>query len=122
MTPILVFDIETIPDVDGLRRVWGLAPDVSEAAVVDLATQRRRQATGNDFLPHYLQRVVAISCVLREGTTVRAWSLGSPEESEAFRRITSDDPDERMPPDSEARRLTPEQVTDARAGAHTASG
>ena len=83
MTPILVFDIETIPDVDGLRRVWGLAPDVSEEAVVDLATQRRRQATGNEFLPHYLQRVVAISCVLREGTSIRVWSLGSPEEAEA---------------------------------------
>ena len=34
--------------------------------VVDLVSQRRRQATGNDFLPPHLQRVVAISCALRE--------------------------------------------------------
>ena len=82
MAPILVFDIETIPDVEGLRKVWDLAPEVSEQGVVDLVSQRRRQATGSDFLPHYLQRVVAISCVLRSGDTVRAWSLGAAEDSE----------------------------------------
>jgi predicted PolB exonuclease-like 3'-5' exonuclease len=82
MSPILVFDIETIPDVEGLRKVWELGPEVSEQGVVGLVSQRRRQATGNDFLPHYLQRVVAISCVLRSGDTVRAWSLGGAEDSE----------------------------------------
>ena len=82
MTPILVFDIETIPDADGLRKVWDLGADVSEDAVVELASQRRRQATGRDFLPAHLQRVVAISCALRSGDEVRVWSLGSPEEPE----------------------------------------
>jgi 3'-5' exonuclease len=82
MTPILVFDVETIPDVDGLRKVWDLAADVSDAAVVDLASQRRRQATGSDFMPHYLQRVVAISCVLRSNDGVRVWSLGSAQDGE----------------------------------------
>ena len=82
MTPILVFDIETIPDVEGLRKLWELAPEVTEQGVVDLVSQRRRQATGSDFLPHYLQRVVAISCVLRAGEDVRAWSLGAAEASE----------------------------------------
>ena len=51
MIPILVFDIETIPDVDGLRRIWQLGPELSDEGVVDLVSQRRRQATGNDFLP-----------------------------------------------------------------------
>ena len=82
MTPILVFDIETIPDVEGLRRVWELASDVSDEAVVDLASQRRRQATGNDFLPPHLQRVVAISCALRSNDGVRVWSLGAPQDGE----------------------------------------
>jgi 3'-5' exonuclease len=82
MTPILVFDIETIPDVEGLRRVWGLAAEVSDAGVVDLASQRRRQATGTDFLPHYVQRVVAISCALRSNDGLRVWSLGSPQDGE----------------------------------------
>ncbi|MGZ5111779.1 MAG: 3'-5' exonuclease [Usitatibacter sp.] len=82
MTPILVFDIETIPDVEGLRKTWGLAHDVSDAGVVDLASQRRRQATGSDFLPHHVQRVVAISCALRSNDGVRVWSLGSPQDGE----------------------------------------
>jgi hypothetical protein len=82
MTPILVFDIETVPDAQGLRKVWGLAPEVSDDAVVELAAQRRRQTTGNDFLPAHLQRVVAISCALREGDSVRVWSLGAAGDSE----------------------------------------
>jgi len=82
MTPILVFDIETIPDAEGLRKVWGLAPQVSDEAVVELAMQRRRQATGSDFLPVHLQRVVAISCVLRSDEGLRIWSLGSADEGE----------------------------------------
>ena len=82
MTPILVFDIETIPDAAGLRRIWDLAPEVSDDAVVELATQRRRQATGSDFLPVHLHRVVAISCALRSSEGLRIWSLGAPEAPE----------------------------------------
>ncbi len=82
MTPVLVFDIETVPDAAGLRRLWELDPGVSDAAVVDLATQRRRQATGNDFLPAHVQQVVAISCALRSNDGVKVWSLGSPQDGE----------------------------------------
>jgi len=83
MTPILVFDIETVPDAVGLRKLWDLGPGVSEAAVVELASQRRRQATGNDFLAAHVQRVVAISCALRSDEGVRVWSLGSAADPEA---------------------------------------
>jgi len=83
MIPTLVFDIETIPDVEGLRKVWELGPDLSDQGVVDLVSQRRRQATGNDFMPPHLQRVVAISCVLRTAESVRVWSLGAAEDAEA---------------------------------------
>ena len=55
MTPVLAFDIETVPDAPGLRKVWELDPGVSDDAVVELAMQRRRQATGSDFLPMHLQ-------------------------------------------------------------------
>jgi len=82
MTPILVFDIETIPDAEGLRKTWALDPGVSDQAVIDLASQRRRQATGSDFLPAYVQRVVAISCVMRGDEGVRVWSLGSAQDAE----------------------------------------
>jgi len=87
VTPILVFDIETIPDVAGLRKLWELDPQVSDAAVVELVQQRRRQATGNDFLPAHLQRVVAISCALRDRESFRIWSLGAPEEDERPNRL-----------------------------------
>ena len=83
MVPVLVFDIETIPDVEGLRRVWDLGAEVSDQGVVDLVSQRRRQATGTDFMPPHLQRVVAISCALRTADDIRVWSLGQPEEAEA---------------------------------------
>jgi hypothetical protein len=83
MIPILVFDIETVPDAAGLRKLWALDAGVSDAAVVELASQRRRQATGNDFLPPHVQRVVAVSCALRSDEGVRVWSLGSPADSEA---------------------------------------
>jgi len=82
MIPILVFDIETVPDAEGLRRLWELDAAVSDAGVIELATQRRRQATGNDFLPPHVQRVVAISCALRSNDGVKVWSLGSAQDSE----------------------------------------
>jgi predicted PolB exonuclease-like 3'-5' exonuclease len=82
MTPVLVFDIETVPDVAGLRTLHGLYDKVSDMEVAEMAFQMRRQKTGNDFLQHHLHRVVAISCALREGDTFRVWSLGTPEDDE----------------------------------------
>lgn len=83
MTPTLVFDIETIPDVAGLRRLNGDGPDVPDATVAERAFEARRAVTGNDFLPLHLHRVVAISCALRDRDSFRVWSLGEPGEPEA---------------------------------------
>jgi 3'-5' exonuclease len=82
MTPVLVFDIETVPDVAGLRTLHGLDDKVNDMEVAEMAFQMRRQKTGNDFLQHHLHRVIAISCALREGDTFRVWSLGTPEDDE----------------------------------------
>lgn len=76
MTPVLTFDIETVPDVAGLRLLHELDPALADAEVADMAFARRRQAAGSDFLPLHLQRVVAISCALRERDSFRVWSLG----------------------------------------------
>ena len=54
MTPTLVFDIETIPDVAGLRRLHRLPAALADADVLAWALQQRRAATGNDFMPLYL--------------------------------------------------------------------
>ncbi len=82
MTPILVFDIETIPDIVGLRKLYDLDKSASDAAVAEMAFQRRRQATGSDFLPHHLHRVLVISCALRSDEGMRIWSIGNPDDGE----------------------------------------
>ncbi len=89
MTPVLAFDIETVPDVAGIRRLHGLPQDLPDAEVAEVAFQRRRAQTGSDFLPPHLQRVVVISCVLRDADGIRVFSLGEPEstEREAIQRF-----------------------------------
>ena len=82
MTPVLAFDIETVPDTAGLRRIHGLAPEMSDAEVAEFAFQRRREAIGSDFLQLHLHRVVAISCALRERNSFRVWSLGDAGDAE----------------------------------------
>ena len=82
MKPVLVFDIETIPDVAGLRRLNDLADALSDDEVAELAFQQRRAKTGNDFLQLHLQRVVTISCVLRTGEGLKVWSLSEPDLNE----------------------------------------
>jgi hypothetical protein len=83
MVPTLIFDIETIPDVMGLRSVHGLSADVSDAQVVEQVYAARREKTGSDFLPHTQHRVCAISCVLREGEeNLAVWSLGDLKDDE----------------------------------------
>lgn len=84
MTPILVFDIETIPDVAGLRLLHGFDPAMSDEGVAELAFQRRRQATGgSDFLQHHLHRVIAISCALRTDEGLKIWTIGKSDDPEA---------------------------------------
>ncbi|HEY1458957.1 MAG TPA: 3'-5' exonuclease [Casimicrobiaceae bacterium] len=89
MTPTLVFDIETIPDVAGIRRVHALPGDLPDADVLEWGLQQRRAATGGDFLPLHLQRIVAVACAMREGNTFRVWSLGETgdPEPELIRRF-----------------------------------
>ncbi len=84
MTPVLVFDIETIPDIAGLRAAWGFDAALSDAEVAEQAFARRRERTGGtDFLPLHLHRVVAIGCLLRDERGVQVRCLGQPDESEA---------------------------------------
>jgi len=82
MTPVLAFDIETVPDCAGIRRLYELPADLADAEVAEVAFQKRRTQTGSDFLPPQLHRVVVISCVLREGDGVKVFSLGEPEATE----------------------------------------
>ncbi len=82
MTPLLVFDIETIPDVAGIRRIHDLPAGLPDAGVVDWFSQKRRAATGSDFAPHCLQQVVAIGCALRANNDLKVWSIGELDDPE----------------------------------------
>lgn len=78
---ILAFDIETVPDVEGGRRLYGLE-GLSDADVATAMQHKRLQEKGTDFLPHHLQRIVAIACALRSKDGFKVWSLGTPDADE----------------------------------------
>lgn len=82
---IFVFDIETIPDIEFGRQMLGQSSEsaLSEKEIANALCVRAREKTGNDFLRHHWQQVVAISCVLRHQNEVRVWSLGEESSSEA---------------------------------------
>lgn len=81
--PVLVFDIETIPDVAGIRALNDLPADLSDYEVAEFAFQQRRASNGTDFLQHHLQRVVTISCAMRDADQFRIFSLSEPDVGEA---------------------------------------
>lgn len=83
MIPVLVFDIETIPDVAGLRALNDYPSSMSDADVAQAAFAARRDKTGSDFLQHHLHRVAAISCVFRDDEGFRVRSLGTMEDLES---------------------------------------
>jgi 3'-5' exonuclease len=77
----LVFDIETVPDTELGRRLYGIS-DLPDKQVADIMYAKRRQETGGEFLPHEQHRVVAISVALRERDHLKVWSLGGLEATE----------------------------------------
>lgn len=78
---ILVFDIETIPDIDAGRKLHNLN-NLSDQDTACALFALRRAKVGNDFLPHYLQKIVAISLVLHQCSTIKVWSLGDEQSDE----------------------------------------
>ena len=84
MIPVLAFDLETVPDIEGLRRLrpqWAGLPD---REVASLAFAERREKTGgSEFLPLHQHRVAAIGCAFRDDSGFRVRCLGSPEDSES---------------------------------------
>jgi len=77
----LVFDIETIPDLELGRRLYGLE-GVEDNQVAQIMFTRRRQENGTEFLSLEQHRVVAISVAMRTRETFKVWSLGESESGE----------------------------------------
>ena len=81
---ILVFDIETIPDIEGGKKVLGLSGVTDSEAFLSMSRRRRQETNGaSDFIRHHLQKVVAISVAMRVNQEFRVWSLGEEESSES---------------------------------------
>lgn len=80
---ILVFDIETIPDVETGRRLFDL-DGLSDKETAEVMFSRRRQETdGNsDFLRLHLHRVIAVSVLLSTSDKLNLWTLGTAESNE----------------------------------------
>jgi len=85
--PVLVFDIETIPDVAGLRLLRGTAPDTTDAQLYDDWCQERRDKGQAEFMPMHLQRVLVISCVFRSGEGLRVHSFADRDGSSEGRIV-----------------------------------
>jgi len=81
----VVFDIETIPDIEGGKRLYGLE-GLSDKDVASVMFHKRRQESGgSDFLRQHLQRIVAISVVVhdRYRQQLAVYSLGEGGDDEA---------------------------------------
>jgi predicted PolB exonuclease-like 3'-5' exonuclease len=78
---VLVFDIETVPDIQSGRRIYGLG-DLDEQDVASAMLHKRRQETGVEFLRLHLHKIVAISLAHRSGENFSVWSLGDETTSE----------------------------------------
>jgi predicted PolB exonuclease-like 3'-5' exonuclease len=76
-----VFDIETVPDVEYGRRLYGLG-DLDDDQVARIMFTQRRAETGGEFLPLEQHRIVAISVAFRTRDTLKVWSLGDRDSSE----------------------------------------
>ncbi|UQB43337.1 3'-5' exonuclease [Thiomicrospira microaerophila] len=81
MQPALIFDIETVPDIEAARRVFGFEslPDEELLKAIQL---KRRIETGGDFQKHFLHKIVAISAVLKTDKMLKIWSIGDVESDE----------------------------------------
>lgn len=99
MTPILAFDIETVPDAEGIRLLHDLPESLSDEEVVLFAMQQRRAKTGTDFMQLHLHKVVAISCCMRWGQDkIHVASIGDEDDGEEVLIAKFFDLIERMTP------------------------
>jgi predicted PolB exonuclease-like 3'-5' exonuclease len=85
----MAFDLETVPDVAGLRRLRSEWAQLDDRALVERAYAERRERTGgSDFLPLHQHRIVAIGAAFRDDKGFRVRCLGEPGDGE--RRLVQD--------------------------------
>lgn len=73
--PVLVFDIESIPDIAGLRALRGTPAEATDEQVYAAWLAERKDKGQSDFMPLHLQRVLCISVVFRNSEGLRIHSF-----------------------------------------------
>ncbi len=73
--PVLVFDIESIPDIAGLRALRGDGAGQTDQWVYSAWCEERSKEGKSDFMPLHLQRILVISCVFRNADGIRIHSF-----------------------------------------------
>jgi 3'-5' exonuclease len=73
--PVLVFDIESIPDIAGLRALGDAPADHTDPQVYEAWVAERKAANKSDFMPLHLQRILCISAVFRNADGLKIHSL-----------------------------------------------
>ena len=81
----LIFDIETIPDAEGGRRLYDFEK-LSDADVVRALEQLQYQKNGSNFMPHYLHKIIVISLIHVSEREIKICSLKG-EEKEIVRQF-----------------------------------
>ena len=82
MNTKLVLDIETVPDAELGRALYGL-DDLDDGEVMRAMLHHYQQRTGLEFLPPIQHKVVAIAVVLRNDEGVRPLVLGKEDAKES---------------------------------------
>ncbi len=80
--PILVFDIETIADIDGAQRIYPQLAKLNDADTLSALTAIRTQEAGHDFMRLPLQRIVCISALYIKDGQFSLFSLTADKFSE----------------------------------------
>ncbi|GAA0803045.1 3'-5' exonuclease [Psychrobacter piscatorii] len=80
--PILVFDIETVADIDAARRIYPQLTDLNDADTLSALTAIRTQEAGHDFMRLPLQRIVCISALYIKDGKLSLFSLTADKFSE----------------------------------------
>ena len=82
MSAKLILDIETVPDPEIGRGLYGLE-DLDDGEVMRAMLHHYKQRTGLEFLPPIQHKVVAIAVVLRNEEGVRPLVLGKEDAEES---------------------------------------
>jgi predicted PolB exonuclease-like 3'-5' exonuclease len=80
--PVLIFDLETVPDIDGARRLHDF-DGLSDGEVAEALFALRRIRTGSEFLAHPLHRIVSIGVLYQGGEQIKLSAFGRDSEDEA---------------------------------------